>query len=297
MLAPKKIPLVGGIAVTIGFSVASFFGSFSRGQVSIGTIGILVASLCMLVFGIIDDRHELSIIGKIIVQVISCTLLVVFGIRTQIAGIGYLLNIAVTFIWVLTIANAFNHLDVMDGVCATAGLVTSLAFIYIAYLNQDYLSVTLLLALSGALTGFLLFNLPPARVYLGNSGSHYLGFVLAAVALAISYAPMERKVALISPVLILGFPIFDTGFLVLMRLVKNKVPFEKSNDHLVLRFLSAGYNKKKALLAMFLCNLFFAASGVAVSKSTNFLGSIIISCVVLISLLLAYRMSKVAVND
>ena len=128
---------------------------------------------------------------------------------------------------------------------------------------------------------------------MGNSGSHFLGFALAAIALIISYAPLERKIALLSPVLILGLPIFDTAFLILARIIKKSLPFKKSNDHLALRFLALGYSKKKALLTMLALCLFFSISGVWLSQVPNIFGFGIIGFLILMSLALTLKVNKV----
>jgi UDP-GlcNAc:undecaprenyl-phosphate GlcNAc-1-phosphate transferase len=156
--------------------------------------------------------------------------------------------------------------------------------------------LVLSLALAGAVFSFLIFNLPPAKIYMGNSGSHFLGFVLAATALIISYAGLERKIALASPLLILGFPIFDTAFLILIRLSKKKLPFQKSNDHLVFRLLASGYSKRSALTAIIILCLFFSLCGVMLIKASNPIAAILITLVVLVCSIITYRFKKVPIN-
>jgi UDP-GlcNAc:undecaprenyl-phosphate GlcNAc-1-phosphate transferase len=185
----------------------------------------------------------------------------------------------------------------MDGLAAGVAIIVTLSFAVISFLNGDNNTLFLTLALLGALFSFLRYNFPPAKIYMGNSGSHFLGFSLAAVALIIRYASLETKIALVSPLLILGFPIFDTAFLILIRLRKKRLPFKKSNDHLALRLLSLGYSKRKVLLIMLSLGLFFSACGVVTSQVCNPLDIIIIGLVVLVTLVLAKRMSKIAVYD
>jgi len=294
VLIPQGIPLVGGIALGLSFIIACLVGFLSYGSLPQEVKGIIVASFILLVFGVIDDWRELSILAKFSVQIIATSLLVLFGVRTQIVYIGNLANIIITFIWVLGISNAFNHLDVVDGLAAGCAIIVSLAFFVISFLNGDIKNAILALALSGAILSFLIYNLPPAKIYMGNSGSHFLGFVLAAIALAISYAPLGRKVALLSPLLILGFPIFDTIFLILMRLKQGRSVFKKSNDHLALRFLKLGYSKIKTLLFMLMVALFFSFCGIVISQASNLFGSTIIAFVLLVSLGLTRKMSRVS---
>jgi len=293
ILMPQGIPLIGGIAIGLAFAVASILGLSLFKSFSQEAIGIIAASFIMLVFGIIDDWHELSIRAKFLVQIIAVSLLISFGIKTQIVYIGNLANIIITFIWVLGITNAINHLDVMDAVAAGTVMFASLAFFAIAVFNGDIRTAILSLALATTTFSFLFYNLPPAKIYMGNSGSHFLGFVLAAIALVVSYAPLERKIALLSPIVILGLPIFDTAFLVLARIIKKSLPFKKSNDHLALIFLALGYSKKKTLLIMLALCLFFSISGVLLSQVSNLFGISIIGLLVLMSLALTIKMGKV----
>jgi len=296
LLISKDTPLIGGLGMGLSFilvlaSVFLLYKSLPR-----EIIGIIISSSFILIFGAIDDSRELSIQAKFLVQMIATGLLVFFGVRTQIIYIGSLLNIIITFIWVIGISNAFNHLDVMDGVASGSALIISCAFFIISLSNGDARSAILSLALAGIVFGFLLFNLPPAKVYMGNSGSHFLGFVLAAVAVMISYASLERKIALLSPLLILGLPIFDTFFLILVRIGNRRLPYKKSNDHLSLRLLRLGCSKVKALLFMLLLGSFFSLCGVMLSRLSNSLGIAIIGLVILVSLILACRTGKVPID-
>ena len=296
ILTLQAIPLVGGLAMGLSFIIACLVGFSLFEGLAQEARGIIIASFIMLVFGVIDDWRELSILAKFLVQIIAAALLIFFGIRTQIIQIGNIANIIITFIWVIGIANAFNHLDVTDGLCSGTAMIVSFTFFTISILNNDLKTAVLSLSLVAAAFSFLLYNFPPAKVYMGNSGSHFLGFTLAALALVISYAPLERKIALLSPLLILGLPIFDTGFLIWARIIKKRLPFKKSNDHLVLRFLALGYSKKNALLVMLSLCLFFSLCGILVSQVPNIFGIIIVVFVVLVSFALTKRLSKVTVN-
>ncbi|MFH1678057.1 MAG: MraY family glycosyltransferase [Candidatus Omnitrophota bacterium] len=297
ILIPHGIPLIGGVGMGISFVLAALFGLlFFRGFSREG-IGIIVSASIMLIFGLVDDFKRLSVMNKFFIQIIAITFLIFFGVRTQIVYIGDLANLVITFVWILAITNAFNLLDIADGLSAGCGIIASSAFFVVSLLNGDMVTAILSLALAAATLSCFIYNLPPARVYMGNTGSHFLGFSLAAIALAISYAPLGRKVALISPLLILGFPIFDTAFLILMRVSKGRPIFKKSNDHLALRFLSLGYSKSKTLLFMLALSLFFTLCGLSLSQVSNIPGIIIIVSVVIIAVTLTRRMGRVSVES
>jgi UDP-GlcNAc:undecaprenyl-phosphate GlcNAc-1-phosphate transferase len=250
----------------------------------------------MLLFGLFDDHKELSIKTKFLVQIIAASVLIASGVRTQIIYIGDLANIGITLIWVIGITNAFNHLDITDGLAAGVAIIASGAFFIVSFFNQDIPSLVLTLALLSGVCSFLVYNLPPAKIYMGNSGSHFLGFVLSAIALLINYAPMEREIALLSPILILGLPIFDTVFVSLVRLKKHILPFKKSGDHLALLLLKSGYSEKKALATMFSLTLIFSISGVVLTRISNSSGIILVSSVTLMSIVLIVKMSKLRIN-
>ncbi|TAN61072.1 undecaprenyl/decaprenyl-phosphate alpha-N-acetylglucosaminyl 1-phosphate transferase [bacterium] len=284
--------MIGGISIGIVFIILSLLALYFYGFSSVAVIGALVSSGIMLIFGMLDDLREMSIMSKFLVQIAATALLVSFGVRTHIVSIGNLANILITFVWILAITNAFNHLDIMDGLAAGVAIISSLGFFIISVINQDARSAALSLVLAGALFSFLIYNLPPARIYMGNAGSHFLGFALAAIALIISYAPMGREVALFSPILILGFPVFDTAFVILMRLNKNKIPFKKSDDHLALRILRNGHSKNKTLFLMLSLCVLFVLSGIALSKAPNLFGLALLILVILVCTIITIKFGK-----
>lgn len=274
ILNQKGIALVGGIAVALLFAVLAaifIYPVFTR-QLK----GLVISGLFMLLFGIIDDWRELTVAAKFAAQIIATIILMAFGIRAQIVYIGTILNAVITFLWVIGITNAFNHLDVTDGLATGTAIMVSLSLFIIAYINRDPAIALFALVLTASLLACFAYNFPPAKIYLGNAGSHFLGFLMAGIALAISYAPMHRKIALLSPIVILGLPIFDTVFLILVRLIKRKLPFNKSDDHLALKLLANGYSKKQALFMMLLLCFLFCLFGILLSQVSNAVGAIII---------------------
>ena len=293
ILFSQNIPLVGGLGIGAAFIIACVL--FVAGSLSKEMLGMIFSSSIILILGVLDDWRELTIVAKLIVQLIATSFLIYFGVKTQIVYIGNLANILVTLIWIIGITNAFNLLDIIDGLAAGVALISAAALFLIAFLNNDVQSAFVLAALIGAISGFLIYNLPPAKVYMGNCGSHFLGFIIAAVTLVIHYATLEKKIALISPLLILGFVIFDVLFLILMRIGNKKNPLKKSKDHLALRFMAMGYSKKKVLGLMLMLSFMFSISGVLMSQVSNAWGVAIICFIVLVSLTIAVKLKKVKV--
>lgn len=293
ILSLRGMPLVG-LGVAVSFIIC--FGLFTAGSSFKEMLGIVISACIILIFGAVDDWREMSILAKFLVQLTAASLLIFFGVKTQIVYIGNLTNILVTLIWIIGITNAFNLLDIMDGLAAGVALISASALFLIALFNQDVNSLVFLSALIGSILGFLIYNLPPAKAYLGNCGSHFLGFIMAAVTIIISYAPLERKIALLSPVLVLGFVIFDTAFLILIRIRNKRNPCKKSKDHLALRFLELGYSKRAILALMLGLSFIFSTCGVLVSRLSNTWGVSIIFFMVLAGLVIGVKMKKVNVD-
>jgi UDP-GlcNAc:undecaprenyl-phosphate GlcNAc-1-phosphate transferase len=281
----KGIPLVGGIAIGVVYGLVRF-----------GNTSFILPGFLILVIGLWDDIRELSVAGKICMQIIACGLLIWSGVRTHIVFLNETANIIVTIIWVLAVTNAFNLLDIMDGLCAAITIVVSTGLLAICVINGNVQIAQLLSGMIGAVAGFFLFNLPPAKVYLGNAGSHFLGFMLAAISISIHYASSDRQVALLSPVLIMGFPLFDTFFVAMMRLKSGRSAIRKSKDHLVLRFIKLGHSQKKALIYMVASALIFVVSGILVSWASNLFGAVIVLTVSGYFLALTIKMNKVSID-
>jgi UDP-GlcNAc:undecaprenyl-phosphate/decaprenyl-phosphate GlcNAc-1-phosphate transferase len=285
--AANGIPLVGGIAMGIAFVLVVLVSLLFSGGLSLRAIGVLTASVAMLLFGIADDKWELSIASKFLVQFLAAALLIIFDIRTHIILIGDIPNIALTILWVVGITNAFNHFDIMDGVAGGVSLIVSFCFFAIAAINHNDAMMAISLALLGAIAGFLSFNLPPAKVYMGNAGSHFLGFLLAACALEARYAPLRSEIALFTPLMILGLPIFDTAFLICTRMRQKKSIFRKSDHHFVQYIVRRGYSRKAALAYMLFLALMYAVCGITLLFVSNHLGAVIVIAVAAGSFLLA----------
>jgi len=273
----QGVPLIGGLGMGAAFFTAIFLCHVLRVPLPAELTGLLSSSFVMLFFGFMDDRRELSVGKKFLVQIIATSLLIAFGVRTRIVLLNEPLNLALSFIWIIGITNAINLLDVMDGLAGSVTLVILLSFAGISFLNNDMGTLIFCLSLAGAVLGFLFFNFPPAKIYMGNSGSHFLGFLLAAISLTVKYATLENQFALLAPLVILGFPVFDTLFLVLMRLKKGQSAFNKSEDHMALRFLKIGLSKGKTLLVMLFWALFFALIGALLTRVSDLMGWLLLA--------------------
>jgi len=296
LINQKGIPFFGGLAIFFSTVLTLTIISGLNLQLAKILLGLLLGSSLILILGLIDDFKELSPLLNFVGQTIAVIVLIFFGLRTHIILISEVLNIIVTLLWILGLTNAFNLLDIMDGLCGGLAFIAALTFFLLAFLSGNFVIAAVSLSLAAATLGFLIFNFPPAKIYLGNSGSMFLGFVLASLAIAISYAPTERKIALFTPILVLGLAIYDLLFVILMRILKRKSPIRKSKDHFALRLIAIGKTKREALVIMYLFGILFSISALLVSRVTNIFGIIIIAFVIIISLLAGRKISKVRVD-
>jgi UDP-GlcNAc:undecaprenyl-phosphate GlcNAc-1-phosphate transferase len=229
------IPYLGGLAVYVAFLVAlGVVFQFDR-----RVLGILLAGTIVVLLGLIDDFGVLGVGPKFAGQLVAAWVLVKSDIAIHIAILPEWLTAVLSVLWIVGIANAFNIIDVMDGLSAGTGLVASVFLLVISVLNHQPAIVVLTAVLTGALLGFLRYNSHPARIFMGDCGSLFIGMTLAALAMIGKY-DQHNNVGYLSPLLILGIPIFDTAYVMILRVLRGRSPFKGSPDHFALRLRAAG---------------------------------------------------------
>lgn len=225
----KPTPYGGGIAIFLGTMISLFFGNDWR---------ILVLGFSVFLLGFLDDIRPYSKYLKLFFQSFIAVLTVWFGIRMNVAVLPEYLNIILSVIWIVGITNAFNIIDVMDGISAGVGFFAAFSFIFISVAaGGTYPLVAVTLA--GSCLGFLPFNLPKAKIFMGDSGSLFLGYVLSVLAIITRYTT-ANPIAFFVPLLILFIPIFDTAYVVVLRIAKKRNPLRGSRDHFVLKLKAGG---------------------------------------------------------
>jgi len=293
----KGISCFGGIAIYLAFLIAIAVAAFFiEGIYGSKLLGLLFSSALILILGLVDDINNLKPSIKIIGEFLAIGTLIFFGVTTKIVFLPAWANILLTLLWILFITNAFNLLDVMDGLASGLVIIISATLLFITFINHDIFSSLVLIALIGAHLGFLKYNYFPAKIYMGDAGSLFSGFLLGALAINISYAPLERPVALITPLLALSLPIYDTLFLIIMRIRKRKHIFNKTNDHFVLRLTIMGCTVKKSMWIMYAFSIFLAISSLIVAFSSNFTGILMLGVVILVFILAGKKVGIVRVE-
>lgn len=256
----RPIPLLGGVAIYLAFLVALIIlgDRFYVRQV----VGILLgASLCSLL-GLLDDRRNLSALVKLVGQLVAAVVLIVSGVQVQSTPWAPV-NIMITILWVVGITNGMNLLDNMDGLSAGIAAVSSAFFLLLAALSGQYLVGALAAALLGACIGFLVYNSSPASIFMGDSGSLFIGFMLAAVGIKLRFPQNVTFVTWMIPVLVLGLPIFDTTLVSISRLRRHLNPLTTpGKDHISHRLVRKGFTNREAVLMLYLvgCGLGLVAT-------------------------------------
>lgn len=289
----KGISCLGGIAIYAGFLAAILASLFLKEISGSKPLGVILSSGLVLLLGLIDDITNLRPCLKIIGEILGIAVLIAFGFVTKIMFLPAWANIIVTILWVLFITNAVNLLDIMDGLASGLVVIISLTLLYVSIVNNDVFSALILIALIGAHLGFLKYNYPPAKIYMGDTGSLFSGFLLAVMAINISYAPFDRPVALLTPIIALSLPIYDTVFLILMRLKKQKPIFNKTKDHFALRLVTMGYSVKKSVWTMYIFSLFLAIASLIVAFGSNTTGAVTVAVVLLVFIMMGKKVGIV----
>jgi UDP-GlcNAc:undecaprenyl-phosphate GlcNAc-1-phosphate transferase len=253
----NPIPLLGGVAIYGSFIAALLlFGNRYRLN---ELVSILVGASLMSFLGMWDDRHSLHPLLKLLGQFLAASILVLTGVRIGTFS-WEALNIAVTLGWVVVITNSMNLLDNMDGLSGGVGATAAVFFLLLAAMNDQYLVGALSAALVGACLGFLVYNFNPASIFMGDAGSLFLGFILAAVAIKLRFPEGVQIVTWMVPVLILGLPLFDTALVIISRLRRGFNPLTTpGKDHTSHRLVAMGYTRREAVL---ICYLICAGLGV-----------------------------------
>ncbi len=245
----SPIPKAGGIAIGFVILILNLVNGNLRSE---DIRGILFASAIIFLFGLWDDAYRLSPVWKLLGQIIGTVILISQGVYIHMLGSMMLPNIILTFIWTIGITNAFNLVDSMDGLAVGLAAIAS-AFFMLVTIDAGQVSLSILSAIIlGSCIGMLYFNALPARTFLGDSGAQFLGFILAALAIAYTPPGLPQPSSWFVPILLLGVPIFDTGLVIISRLRKRKAIYQAGLDHTYHRLIKMGVPPSRAVLTMHL---------------------------------------------
>jgi UDP-GlcNAc:undecaprenyl-phosphate/decaprenyl-phosphate GlcNAc-1-phosphate transferase len=263
-------PVVGGLV----FVLAGGLPESVVDQLSYGfaarkwqLLAIVGGALGMVALGWWDDRHELRPAVKFAGQLLLALAVAASGVRITLFVPSVLFSYFITVLWLLTLINALNFMDNMNGLCAGIGTIAAGWFAAIAIGHGQYLVALLALAIGGALLGFLPYNFPKASSFLGDAGSHLVGFLLAVLAILPHFysETSPNRLAVISPLLILGVPLLDLAWVVIIRWRLGKPFWIGDNNHLSHRLNRAGLSRPNAVLVLWLGGLLLGAVAFALN--------------------------------
>ncbi len=286
----KPIPLLGGLAMYSGVMLAILiaFDGPARSQ----SFGIVTGATLVAIVGFLDDRGWLHHQIKLFVGMpLAAVILLASGIHAQVFSVllgghaGQWLDAALTILWVVGITASFSILDHMDGLCAGVAAMASVFFALIAYLNGQTLVTTLAAAVLGAAAGFLRWNFKPAKIFMGDGGAMFLGFLMATLALKLRLEHSNTAASWLAPVLVLAATIFDTTLVTISRSRRGLLPFATpGKDHSAHRLANLGLGQRGAVLAMYLAGAVCGCAAVLVTYLST-TGAILVGGLVMFSML------------
>lgn len=282
------IPYLGGLAIFVSFLCAlSVTFKFSE-----EVLGTLLAGSIVLIIGLIDDLGVLGPWAKLAGQSLAAVVLMKSSIFIKLVFIPPWLALPLSFVWILAMTNAFNLIDIMDGLSSGVAFVSSAFLFIVAVMNERVMIATLLCALAGSILGFLRYNFHPAKIYMGDAGSLFIGLTIGSLAMINSYT-MNNRVASITPAIILGIPIFDMLFVMYIRWRRGMPVMLGSPDHVALRLRKWRFSTKQTVLLNYGITAFLGIMGIAIVLADYFWAYAFIGIIFLIGLSSAVLLKKV----
>lgn len=295
----EPMPLLGGAAIFAGALLALTLVAvlLPTRIVAPQVIGVLLSSTIVGAVGLADDRYHLPAWSKLASQFIGTVILIQFGIQVQLA-VPEWVNILLTFIWLAGISNATNFLDNMDGLSAGVSGVAASFILLLAISNDQYLVAGLSAAILGACLGFLRYNFKPAKIFMGDAGALFLGFLLAILGLQLRFPENVSFVTWMVPVFILAMPIFDMALVVISRLRKRVNPLTTAGkDHLSHRLVNMGLSQREAVLSIYLLSGVCGMIALYITTADFLEGYGIALASVLIACYAIYRLEKRGIHQ
>jgi UDP-GlcNAc:undecaprenyl-phosphate GlcNAc-1-phosphate transferase len=270
-------PLGGGVAIFLAFAlplIAGLIGvqfnllsgdselqqAYIRGAKQQAPLAwtLLASVLVMHIMGLIDDRKALGPYVKLVIQLAAAALLVIcFKDVRALTALGTVPSILITVLWIAGITNAFNFLDNMDGLSSGVAAVCTTSFLITTMLIEQWFVAASLALLLGALLGFLFWNFPPAKIFMGDSGSLVIGFLLGVLTIRTTYLPKDQNFAagwysVFAPVIVLALPLYDLVVVSIIRLSRGRSPFKGDTNHFSHRLVARGMSRRTAVLCLYL---------------------------------------------
>lgn len=295
----KIMPRMGGLGIYLAYIIVVL----ATQKMNMQLAGLLLGSTILVVLGIFDDMKDLNAKFKLLIQILAAVIVMAFGVRiefmTNVFGGGaiYLdiLSLPITLLWIVGITNAINLIDGLDGLAGGIATIAALSMAVVGWIYGQYLMASMAIILAGATMGFLRYNFHPAKVFMGDTGSLFLGFNLSVLAI-MGVAKSVTFISLAAPVLVLGVPIFDTFFAILRRKMNHKPIFAADKDHLHHRLLSMGFSHRKTVLIIYAISFFLALSAILITYLSTAEAVAVVAIVLSVILIGAGKLGVIAVK-
>lgn len=277
------MPRLGGLAICLGFWVTVLLTTEMTGEL----YGLLAGGLLITLVGIIDDVRGVTAKQKLAVQIIAACVVMFAGVHIEfithplenVVSLG-IWSYPLTLLWIIGITNAVNLIDGLDGLAAGVSAIAAVTLGIIAYIETSSQAAALAFILATSIFGFLKYNFHPAQIFMGDTGSLFLGFNLSVLAI-IGLTKSATVISLFLPVVILGIPIVDTLFAIVRRYFGGKPIFSADKGHLHHRLLRLGLSHRGTVLAMYAVSTFLSLSAIVMSLVTTAQGMLIMVALIL----------------
>lgn len=296
------IPRMGGLAIFLGFIISVLLFVEVDDQMK----GILLGSVIIVVMGIIDDITPLRASLKFVIQILAALIPVYYGVQITCVSNPNLfsdnpywnfgwLSIPITVIWIVGLTNAVNLIDGLDGLAIGVSSISALTMLAIAILVAEPQVAVIMAALVGACIGFMPYNMNPAKIFMGDTGSTFLGYILACITIQ-GLFKFYAVISFVVPFLILGLPIFDTMFAIIRRISHGQNPMAPDRSHVHHRLIDMGLNQKQAVAVLYVISAILGLSAVVLATSGEIkailcLMALIIVCLIAVRVIFLPHMS------
>ncbi len=290
----EPIPRLGGMAIFLGFLCSALLFIPLTEQIR----GMLMGGIAVVILGMFDDIYALSAKLKLLVQLLAASIAVYHGNVIEVLSnpnifsenlhwdVG-ILSVPLSILWIVGITNAVNLIDGLDGLAVGVAAISSITLLIIAMQVSDGLVALLMAALAGSCIGFMPYNLNPAKIFMGDTGSTFLGFVLATVSIQ-GLFKFYTVISFAVPFLLLGLPIFDTSFAIIRRILKGQNPMKADRSHVHHKLIDMGMNQKQAVAILYVISALLGLTAVILTSNVK-LKALVLLLALLIASVIAYR--------
>ncbi|MPW27187.1 undecaprenyl/decaprenyl-phosphate alpha-N-acetylglucosaminyl 1-phosphate transferase [Alkalibaculum sp. M08DMB] len=292
----KIMPTLGGLSIFIAFVLGHVFFGYPHFQFK----AIMAGSIIIIITGIIDDIYDLDPKLKLIAQMVAASIIIFSGglylrsINLPIIGLvelnyfGYFL----TYLWIIGVTNAINLIDGLDGLASGVATITFMTMYILAIIEGDYFVMAYTLILAGASTGFLAYNFHPAKIFMGDTGAMFLGYIISV--LALMGFKNATFISFVVPILILGVPVFDTAFAIIRRKLRGQSFAQADKEHIHHLLMTSNASQTKTVLIIYAISILFSAVAIIYTLVSPNLG---FGILVVLFIIIQYIATKIGLLD